>query len=187
MKRALCGLLLLSFAARAVEPAPPAWQPSAGGAFSQRVRLLGDDDRVELWRIDPDGYTVVCKTPCSAMVQVRPMDQFMLVGRGIVPSAVFHLEPRDGDLKLKVSVRDPGPRIFGMVLGGAGLVVAGISGLAYALNTDAFCDEDQQCHDRHASEKSTAGTVALTSLVVAAVGVVIAVVASPHTRFTVEE
>jgi hypothetical protein len=191
MKPFLYGLLLSSFAARAVEPPP--WLPSVQGwadttGASQRVRLLGNDDRVELRRLDSEGNGILlCKAPCGVVVQVHRSDQFILAGSGIISSAAFHLEPRDREVTLKVVAGDRGPRIFGFVLAGAGLGVATIAGLAFALNTGVFCDQDQQCLNRHASDRATAGTVALSSLVVAAVGGAIAIFGSHPTRFTIEE
>jgi hypothetical protein len=200
MKRLLCSVVLITFAARATEPAPPppsdeipAPAPSSDEpSWNLRVHLLTKDGRVELRRLTDNA--LICKTPCGSELQFHEDDQFVLGGQGLLRSVPFQLRPRDGEVTLRVSSGDVTPLILGGVTLSVGSSMAMISGLFYAINgsipAGLFCDEDAACHAREnaakADAQSTARTVAFVGLGVAAVGGLILLL-THRTSYTVEE
>jgi hypothetical protein len=128
-----------------------------------KVRLLSEDDRLELRRLPDD--SVVCRTPCGVVVNFNPGDQFMLKGSGIVPSGPLFFHPRDGEVTLQAHPKS----ILWWILGGAAF--AGGDYLVFRGGLSLFfeaawgtvnCDGYQDCIDRHAQNRRDDRVMLLT-------------------------
>jgi hypothetical protein len=182
----LCtGLLLFSLSTRAENPASPL------PFWALRVHLLSNDERVELRRLSVSGREefFICKAPCGAELQVGSQDQFVLNGPGVVSSAPFQLPSNHGDITLRVTASDNGPRVIGGVLivgGGATLSIAGLTWLVESAFGNVFCDQDSQCISGNNTRRNTTLAITAGGLAVSVLGLVLLLTSRP-TRFAVEQ
>jgi hypothetical protein len=181
----MLALALFAMPASATQSNP---EPAPAHSWTARVHLLSDDARVELRHLGVGNDVLVCKAPCGVAVSFRASDVFRLDGTGLRQSETFHLPPRAGDLTMRVSARDQGPRVAGVVLLVAGSAAAAIGGIlavpAFAFG-DVFCDQDPQCAAGNSTRRATFLGVFLGGVVVAALGTVLVVTSKP-TTFTVD-
>jgi hypothetical protein len=163
--------------------------PETTHSWTARVHLLSDDERVELRHLVLGNDVLVCKAPCGVALSISASDVFRLDGTGLRQSEVFHLPQRGGDIVVRVSASDQGPRIAGVVLVAAGTTAAAIGGLlalpAFAFG-DVFCDQDPQCVAGNSSRRATALGVFLGGLAAGVLGAVVLLDSKP-TTLTVEQ
>jgi hypothetical protein len=183
---AVLAAALFAIPASATESSP---EPQATHSWTARVHLLTDDERVELRHLVVGNDVLVCKAPCGVALSFSASDVFRLDGTGLRPSEVFHLPQPAGDIVMRVSARDQGPRILGVVLLAAGTTAATIGGIlavpAFAFG-DVFCDQDPRCAASNRSRRATALGVFLGGVAAAVLGTVVLLNSKP-TTFTVEQ
>jgi hypothetical protein len=138
------------------------------------VRLLTDDDRVQLLRLASNARRfAVCRAPCDVDVTFGPEDTFLFGGPGILVSAPFRLALRPDDLELEVAARSSSARALGTVVaaaGGVAVLGGGLSLMGNAVLEGAFCDDEPRCISSYDRRKRNSGFLALGGLLTAAAG-----------------
>jgi hypothetical protein len=155
MKRLLCSVVLVAFAARAQmppgPPPPPDDVPQAeaaapprpagnpamvqppGSTWAARVHVSNSrSSPLELRRDGPRGQ-LICSAPCDQVVQFAPSDPFVVTGPGLVPSEPFHLKLVNGELNVRAEPTLEIARTAGkglVLVGGGGFIVGLIASYA---------------------------------------------------------